>query len=458
MTSGGVQMVANLPPASKGVDSDAAQRELGYVKAGQSGSWWHLDDAREDTPELRWPESVKVFDRMRKQDAKVRSVLRAVKSPLLSTAWRLEQGQAKDEVTQHVSRDLGLPIKGVTDEAQVHNRGRRRGRFSWSEHLRWALLCLDFGHMVFEQNYRLDEATQRLHLAKLGPRFPWSIAKFEAARDGGLLAVKQYAPGLDVLQSQQVRLPVSRLVVYSHEREGADWWGQSLLRPAYKHWLIKDRLLRVDAQAIDRNGMGIPTVEHDVRLVSPDSATQSPLYDPDQITGIVDSGQKIATQVRAGDNSGASLTPGAKLRLVGVEGQLPDALKSVFYHDDQIGTAVLAHFLNLGRQTGSWALGSTFQDFFVSSLNGIGDFIADIGTGHVVEDLVDLNYGPDEAAPRIVYDDLSGQDEALAYAIKALVDAGVITPDDATETFMRSKYKLPERSGDADPSTTGDDQ
>ena len=385
----------NLPVTSKKVDAQAALRENGYVAPGQSGSWWFQEDS-EDTPELRWPWSVKVYDRMRRQDAKVKSVLRAVKSPLLSTTWRLEQGQASAEVTQHVSRDLGLPIKGVAEADQVHNVGRRRGRFSWPEHLRLALLMLDFGHSVFEQVYWLDEEAQRLHLRKLGPRFSASISKWNVARDGGLISVEQHAPGLAQGPSD-VTMPVNRLVVYAHEREGADWWGQSLLRPAYKHWLIKDRLLRVDAQAIDRNGMGIPVHELDARLATGDGSG-APM-DQDALTAVIDSGQEIAQAVRAGDNSGASLTPGAKLRLVGVEGQLPDALKSVLYHDDQIGTAVLAHFLNLGRQTGSWALGTTFQDFFVSSLTGTGNYVADVATQHIVEDLVDLNYGADRPPP-----------------------------------------------------------
>lgn len=445
----------NLPPAGKKVSADAALRETGYVAPGQAGSWWYLDTDSEDTPELKWPWSVSVYDRMRRQDAKVKSVLRAAKSPLLSTTWRLEQGQASDEVTQHCSRDLGLPIKGVPDSEQVHNVGRRRGRFSWIEHLRLTLLMLDFGHMAFEQVYTLDEQAQRLHLRKLGPRFPGTIYRWHVARDGGLEAIEQY-PRLNAAgQSASTRIPVSRLVVYSHEREGADWWGQSLLRPAYKHWLIKDRLLRVDTQSIERNGMGIPVHELDVRLAIGDGAGVGAQAEG-ALQANIDAGQEIAQAVRAGDNSGASLTPGGKLSLVGVQGQLPDALKSVLYHDDQIGTAVLAHFLNLGRQTGSWALGTTFADFFVSSLNGIGNHVADVATQHVVEDLVDLNYGEDEPAPRIVFDDLAGQDEALAYAIKALVDAGVIDPDDALQTYLRAAYKLPERSPTT-PETTGED-
>lgn len=43
-----------------------------------------------------------------------------------------------------------------------------------------------------------------------------------------------------------------------------------------------------------------------------------------------------------------------------MSGDLPDTDAPIKYHDEQIARAVLAHFLNLGTQTGSWALGSTF--------------------------------------------------------------------------------------------------
>ena len=53
---------------------------------------------------------------------------------------------------------------------------------------------------------------------------------------------------------------------------------------------------------------------------------------------------------------------------------------------------MLAHFLNLGTETGSWALGSTFADFFTQSLNAVAEQVCDVVQQHVIEDLVDLNW------------------------------------------------------------------
>jgi phage gp29-like protein len=323
---------------------------------------------------------------------------------------------------------------------------RTKDRFSWQEHLRQALLMLPFGHMYFEQVYRIDEGGNRARLRKLAPRMPKTIEKIDVARDGGLVSITQYAV---TSNERQQPIPVDRLVAYVHDREAGNWLGSSLLRPAYKHWLIKDRLLRVQAQTIERNGMGIPLYK------AQEGAT------PDDIAA----GAAMAQAWRAGEAAGSAVPAGADLILRGVEGDLPDADPAVRYHDEQIARAVLAHFLNLGTQTGSWALGTTFADFFTLSLQTLAQQIADTATCHIVEDLVDINFGENEPAPRIVFDEIGSRQAATATALKALFDAGAIFPDENLEEALRQQYGLPPRSSDtpavetpaasapADPST-----
>jgi hypothetical protein len=396
----------------------APTQELGYANA-QGGTGWWLPPIEEATPELRWPTSVLVYDRMRRQDAQVTSVLRAVTLPVRRTGWRIEPAGARDEVTQFVATDLGLPIVGQETAPQA----RTRDRFSWSRHLREALLMVVYGHSYMEQVYRIDPQGQA-RLRKLALRPPSTIAAIKVASDGGLEGIEQYAPaGAKV--GPFLPIPVTRLVAYVHEQEGANWVGTSLLRPAYKHWLIKDRLLRVQAQTIDRNGMGVP------------------LYKGAENEASLDAGVALAKAWRAGDNSGAAIPFGADLMLRGVEGSLPNADPAIRYHDEQIARAVLAHFLNLGTQTGSWALGTTFADFFVYSLQSLAQEIADVANAHVIEDLVDVNFGETEPAPRLVFDEIGSKQSATAAAIKMLIDAGAIFPDRQLEEAIRQAYGLP---------------
>ncbi|WP_309132646.1 hypothetical protein [Brevibacterium sp.] len=403
----------------------APQSEKGF--AVQS-PMWGLFDEEEETPELRWPLSIPVYDRMRRQDAQVISVIRAVTLPIRRTEWRIDPNGADPKVAEFVANNLGLPLAG----GQVKPPLRTRDRFSWQEHLRHALLMLTFGHAFFEQVYRFDG--QRHQLRKLAYRPPRTISRVDVAADGGLVAIEQFS----ATNPKDARIPVEHLVAYVHEREGGNWLGASLLRPAYKFWILKDRLLRVEAQTVDRNGLGVPVYEasdHPTGVGSEELLKR----EKDEIA----TGLKLARGARSGATAGASIPNGAKFKFQGVEGDLPDARKPIQYYDEQIARAVLAHFLNLGSETGSWALGSTFADFFTLSLQTVANQIADVTTQHVIEDLVDINFGEDVPAPKLVFDEIGSRHPATAEAMRALVECGAITVDDPLEAHLRLTYGLP---------------
>ena len=400
------------------------------AKGYEAEQWggWATPDSNEETPELMWPNSVPVYDKMRRQDAQVKSVLRAVQLPIQRTVWSVDPNGARDEVVEHVAGDLGLPIKGGGQVPTL----RTRDRFSWFDHLRLALLMLPFGHSAFEQEAVVDDQGM-LHLKRLGHRPSGTISRFNVAKDGGLESIEQ----LTTLGATGP-IGVNRLVMYVHEKEGGNWAGISLLRPAYKNWVLKDRLLRANTTTIIRNGLGIPVYE---------GAEGETNLTP---------GLSMAKQVRSGEDAGAATPNGAKLRLMGVEGTLPDALPAIRYHDEQIGRAVLAHFLNLGTQTGSWALGSTFADFFTLSLQALAQQIADVANSHVVEDLVDWNWGESEPAPKLVFEEIGSRQAATAQAIKLLADAGILLPDRSLEEASRQLFGLPPK--DPNPRATSPDE
>lgn len=402
--------------------------------AVNTSPWWAAPD-EEETPELRWPANIIVYDQMRRQEAQIVSVLRAITLPIRRTKWRIDSAGARPEVVEHVARDLGLDVVGQPNRQVL----RSRNRFSWAEHLRHALLMLPFGHSFFEQVYVIEGG--KAHLQKLMWLPPRTIAKIDVASDGGLVAIEQH-PGNG--KTKRPRIKVGELVAYVNDREGGNWLGQSTIRPTYKYWLLKDRALRVQAQTLERNGMGVPIYE---ASKVPDAVRPEDVESRQQDE--VDKGLEIAKGLRSGDNSGASIPNSANLNLKGVDGTLPDAEGPIRYFDEQIARAVLAHFLNLGTETGSWALGSTFADFFTLSLQTIAMQITDVANQHVIEDMVDKNYGENEPAPRLVFDEIGSRHPATAEAIGRLVQVGALTGDDKLEAHLRNQYSLPAH----DPST-----
>jgi hypothetical protein len=223
-----------------------------------------------------------------------------------------------------------------------------------------------------------------------------------------------------------VEIPVNRLVAYVWDSEDdADWVGRSILRACHPNWAIKSRLLRVDATKHERQGMGIPWFE-----VDPSASDQ-------QIKDLA----AIAEAIRVGERSGGA-GPG-KLRMVGTEGTLPDTIGSIRYHDEQMSKDFLLLFFDLGKtETGSRALGAEFIDWYTDGQAAIADWYRNVTQAHVIEDAVEWNYGPDEAAPQLQYTRLERQAVAVADLVKA-VETGLVAVDDETRAVLAQRWGLP---------------
>lgn len=426
----------------------ALTTEVGYVNPTVSAdpffpgtshyAWW---EQTEQVPDLRWPLSLVVFSRMPREDARVWSVLSAIGLPIRRAQFRIDPNGAEDKIVAQVAADFGLPIVGDNGGDSQPAQPRTRDRFSWKSHLRDALSHLRYGHSVFEQLYRYDDRDGKLHLRKLAPRPQFTIQSFNVAADGGLKSITQDAVAARTVKP--VEIDVSRLVVYRNEPEPGVWIGTSLLRPSYKHWILKDELMRIEAAAARRNGIGVPvayTTEEDKR-----SDAKIREY------------EQLASRFRGGMSAGAGLPAGAKLEILGVQGNLPDMRQAIEYHDKQIALAGLAHFLNLDKG-GSYALASVQADTFVQSVQAIADDILDVTNQHVIEDLVDVNYSIDAGVPLLVCDEIGSRQDATAAALNLLVQAGLLDPDDALKAFIRQQLGAPPLDPNYEPPASPDQQ
>lgn len=419
--------------------------EIGFVNP-YSGmlSGWASWDWFEQVPELIWPNSVRTFTRMSREDGRIASVLAAIGLPVRRTTWRIAPNGARDEVVEFVAKNLGLPIRGNEEDDEPTER--TKDRFSWSQHLQQALLMLTFGHSVFEQVYRIDDSGKAV-LRKLAPRPAQTIAYWDVARDGGLNGIQQYPEGSiggggDVIYAGHAfdnLIPINRLVAYVRDPDPGVWVGNSILRPAYKHWLLKDELIRIQAVIARRNGMGVPVA------YATEQESMAGVGDPNALAPYL----KIASQYRGGNSAGVAMPFGSKLEIKGVDGNLPsDIPLMIEYHDKQMALAGLAHFLNLDKG-GSYALASVQADTFTQSVQTVADIIRDTAQAHVVEDLVDINYGIDEGVPLLTCDEIGSRQDATAAALQMLVAAGLLTPDPRLEAFERQTLGLPAVDPDA---------
>ena len=414
--------------------SIAPTTEIGSIEALPGWSSFAVSTADPNEP-AAWvgPGRVTTVNRMR-VDAQVSSLCDSVTMPILRMEWRLNPNGARDEVVQQISTDLGIPIQGNNDPAP-----RSRRRFKHRDHLEHALLGLWYGHMFFEQvpdTENFDLARDGWRLRKLAPRMPASIQDILIAKDGGLAGITQYGfrhqpgtsrarQGVSHLQAANPQIPVSSLAAYVWKREGADWYGRSMLRPLYRDWVLKDRALRVDSMKNERFGIGIPT------------ATAPPGGDPNQYA-------RLAQSIRASEQGGVGLPSGATIGIEGVRGTLPDIMASIRYYDESMAKAFLAMVVQLGTtQTGSRALGETFSDFFQMLVEAVANWYKDTTQEHVINDMVDWNWSEDEQAPLLEWSHPQGEHNLAVSDLVSMVQAGVITMDTETERSIRQLTRLP---------------
>lgn len=415
------------PRTKTAIGAPAPVNEIGYPDTligstsyspltGRAVPWQSFVDEHEYVPELAWPNSVRTYSMMR-TDSQLAGLYTAVAYGISQLKFVIDPNGARPELVNEVSEDLNLPILGEEDQP----RRRLKKRFSHGKHIGQALLALIYGHMYFEQVGQIVNGQWRLR--KLAPRMPQSITEIYVAEDGGLVSIKQG------LSTDAPEIPVDRLSAFIFQQEGANWVGRSMLRDCYKNWLVKDRLIRIDAINHERAG-GVPYAE----------------AAPGMTPGEIDKLSVMMQQFKIGESSGGALPYGAELKVA--KGTGSDVAGSIRMHDEAMARRFLLMVANLaqgGQHVGSYALSDNFMDFFAIGQRHIVQWYCDVMNEHVIEDWVDWNYGEDEElCPVLTWE---GEDDALGVdALATLVREGVVIVDEELEDHIRYKYKLPKRT------------
>jgi hypothetical protein len=346
--------------------------------------WSQFMDDAEKSPDLQWPRSIEWYDQMR-NDAQCQGLYLGATAALMRYGWYIDPNECDPFYTDLLAADLNLVV-GVDEALAALATGsksarlRSQGRFGWYRHLGTCLRSMIYGHYYFEQVGDITNdgpgGSQMWRLRKLGPRHPRSITEIKVAEDGGLISISQgYGSG----GKPPPEIPVDRLVAYVWDQEPGNWVGRSIYRPMYRNWLIKDRLLRVDAVKHERNGVGMPIIE------APPSATPADIQDLD----------KMAQEYKVGERGGGAVPYQTKLRLVGTEGSIPDTIGSVRFQNEEMARSMLMMFMQLGQtQTGSRALGQSFIDWFEVQQAYIADWVVATTVQYVIEDWWNWNVDP----------------------------------------------------------------
>jgi hypothetical protein len=383
--------------------------------------WSEFVDTDEWTPELQWPRSVDTYNKMR-ADTQLAGLYWGTVLPILHFNWMVNPNGADENVVDRISRDYNLQIQGEEPRPQ----GRAKRRFVFKRHLQQALKAGIWGHYYFEQVGEIgDDLTW--HLRKLAGYPPRTIHSIRVADDGGLISIQQNVGGniSATAPMGMPEIPVDRLVAYVWDQDEGSWVGRSWFRECYKNWLIKDRLMRIDAINHEKAGGWV-----------------IPIAPPGSTPAVEKELAQMSADLRVGEETGASIPAGGDVRVIRATGGA--VVDSMRYQDEAMARRFLLMVLQLGQtQTGSRALGTTFVDFFSQGLVAIAEWFQYTFNEHVIEDDVDWNEGEDtEVVPLLTFEfdpELAVQD------LVNLIGSGAIVVDQDLEEELRKELGLPRK-------------
>lgn len=414
-----VRAAASLPTTERG--SILPPHMGGPVVPGWSV--WETQARTIKVEALRWPKSRDTYEDMTR-DPQIQGLLMSVFLPIRHMDWYVDPRGTTGTVAEEIAEDFGLRLDG---DEQHDEDGPG---VDYDEHLRLALLALAHGHKPFEEAGVIEGEgdAQKYRLRHLHERPNDTIERIHITGGGDLLSIR--VPSADpAVDGPSVDIPAEHLLYYCWDRRGGDWGGRPLTYGLYRAWLLKDELIREDATMTRRFG-GIPVVE---------------TTDINVGEGALEKAALMAQAVQAGDGAGVATPFGTRLRILGVEGTLPQPLNSAKYHDGQMSRAFMQMVMELGNtEHGSRALGGTLMDHFDLGVLAIAKWVRKTQMT-LVRRIVERNYGPGAPLPHIRWRADEHADIPLD-TLTNLIDSGAITVDDALEAQIRERGNLVPRN------------
>lgn len=408
------------------VSNERQSVKLGEVsELGSSNSRYGSFAREEYNPALRGKLGLAKYDEMRRSDAQVRMSLLLKKIPVLSARWYLEPASKSKQdllIADHVWNNL---TKWITTP--------------WEQVLTEALLMVDFGVYSFEKVFVVTDGLVRWQ--KLAPRHPMDLHEWKwdanGGPDGGVFYAEigdnsdpgaYYGPGgrtrVNTSISDGVFIPISKLIVFSHDREADNLSGISALRSAYKHWYFKDIMYKIDAIQKERHSVGIPVIK------LPPGFSEADRKKADE----------LGRNLRANERAHIVLPPMWEIMMLKMEGQTVNVLDSIEHHDMMIARNVLAGFMNEDNVSDT-----AKAELFTRGTRYLADIVKGTFNKWCIEQLVTLNWGSDVEPPELRYRRIGETIDwrTISFALRNLVGAGLILPDDELREHLREEIDLP---------------
>jgi hypothetical protein len=221
-----------------------------------------------------------------------------------------------------------------------------------------------------------------------------------------------------------VEVPRSKCLLFVHGARDEMPYGDSDLRPVYKHWFSKQRIMEFWNLRLQRYGIPFAYASVGTGSESVRQAVQQVLRDFQQ-------------------ESSAVFPASVKPELLETRGDGSEPfLAALEWHNQQIAIGVLLQTLTSGegRRSGSMALGRVHFDILLFALDSMKQDVEDAVNAQAVKPLVDANFSHGHY-PRFSLGNVNEKDVVqLAQAFDVLLRHEVVGPK---EPVVREMFNLP---------------
>ena len=400
----------NQAPRAKGMGREIGKTGTTIFSGNITGE--------EYNPNLTGKQAIRNYEIMRRSDSTVHATLQVCKLPILSVRWKINPA-SDNEDDQRKARFI---------QRELFERN-----VMFTNFLREGLSSLDFGFAVAEKTYELTdfEGSPMIGIQKIGFRKQVSILKWET--DDKKEGVTQL-----LATGESASIPAAKLIIFTNDKEGDNYEGISLLRYAYKHWHIKDKLDIINAVALEKTGVGVPI------LKKPANAD----------TAELEAARDVMRNFRANEEAYIEIPIGWEVEMLDMKANTTkEIIPSIQYHDRQIMKSVLAQFLELGSSdaSGSRAVSEDHSKLFLLSEEATARNIQNSIQEQLVKQLCDLNFSDmPNGYPKIVFDKIGNDNpKTAAESIEKFVTAGVLTAGAEVEEYIRELLHLPVMTNEA---------
>ena len=280
------------------------------------------------------------------------------------------------------------------------------------------------------------------YVAELPERLPSSLSS-EAwkVQNGKLVGVEQQAPDdSGAGKWRNVVIPASKLLLFTRQRQGNNFYGRSVFRPVYFHVRLMEMLLKLIGITMQREGAGIPIAEVSDPSTKLDAEAKAKL-------------ERFLANMTVHENASAVMPNGVSLKWLyspgANKGHVVEAYNALMLIVLQ---RLQAQQMVLGvNDTGSRAVGQIHVDAsrqyvqeVVRTVEAVFNGVGSRAYTGVVRKFVDANFGPQEVYPRLA---ISLQKEeleiqALGAATQSFKNAGFLTVTAKDENAIRERLGL----------------